>query len=69
MHDTKIMHEIIDNNKLNLQATYHKPKYITADKGYISENIKKQLRNQHIIYVTPCKKNQIKKKHTFSEEK
>lgn len=63
MHDTKIINEIIDNNRMNLHATYHKPIHMAADKGYISAEIKQKLKKQHIIYITPCKRNQKKKKH------
>ena len=61
VHDTKIMDEIIDNNILDIQASYHNPVYIAADKGYVCKKIKDKLKDKNIIYATPNKKNKKKK--------
>ena len=60
VHDAKIMDEIIDKKQIELTAPYHNPKYLVADKGYISEKIKQKLKNKNIIYTTPHKKNKSK---------
>jgi hypothetical protein len=60
-HDSKIMEDIVNKNQLNLNSSYHKPIYIGVDKGYQSNDIKKNLKKQNIIYTTPVKKNCKKK--------
>ena len=48
------MNQIINEKKLN----------ICADKGYICKYIKNKLKKKNIIYVTPYRRNQKKKKIT-----
>ena len=61
-HDTKIMNNIVDENKLYINTSYHKPIYIAAYKGYICK------KNKNIIYVTPYRKNQNKKKEQINKK-
>ena len=62
------MNNIVDENKLYINTSYHKPIYIAADKGYICKKIKNKLKNKNIIYVTPYRKNQNKKKEQINKK-
>ena len=56
------MNNIVDENKLDINTSYHKPIYIAADKGYICKKIKNKSKNKNITHATPHRENRNKKK-------
>jgi hypothetical protein len=51
--DVKTVSPLLDNMLINVTSTYHNPIYLSADKGYISEDLKQKLKNNNIILNTP----------------
>lgn len=56
-HDIKFLESTIDKIPSTINPSYHNPLYIITDKGYISESIKKNLKEKNIILVNPNRKN------------
>ena len=60
-HDVTMLEETVNKSNINLESDYHKPCYLTCDKGYISKEIAENLKEKNIILNTPRRKNQKKK--------
>ena len=62
VHDSQLIESTIDSSIINLDGTYRNPTYITADKGYISKEVKEKLKERNILLNTPQRRKYFKKK-------
>ena len=68
-HDKNFIEPCIYQVTEKIYPTYHKPIYISGDKGYTSGMIKNKLKQSNFILVYPNKKNTKAKKNYKYKEK
>ena len=66
--DVTQIEPLINNVYIPTKSTYRNPHYTVGDKGYISKNIYKKLRQKNIILTYPFRKNQIGNNSKYKKE-